>query len=159
MIGTITLVVMKGDERTGYYRQRANNLKQYSKVNNVPKVRWDVPAVPEHITVLQPPMDSTDCIIAIAAIYQTLYWVPQKLQNSMQDHLRLHFNNEEASDEQVTPTDLCTEVQIAAHRACKSHVSQHTASQLANSPADVSLTGVEHLSLHNPATHPAASVP
>lgn len=36
--GTITLVVMKGDERTGNYRQRANNLKQYSKVNNVPKV-------------------------------------------------------------------------------------------------------------------------
>jgi hypothetical protein len=38
IIGTITLVVMKGDERTGYYRQRANNLKQYSKVNNVPQV-------------------------------------------------------------------------------------------------------------------------
>lgn len=40
IVGTITLVVMKGDERTGHYRQRASNLKQYSKVNTIPKVRW-----------------------------------------------------------------------------------------------------------------------
>ena len=39
IIGTITLVVMKGDERTGHYRRCANNLKQYSKVNSVPKVQ------------------------------------------------------------------------------------------------------------------------
>ncbi len=38
IVGTITLVVMKGDERTGHYRQRASNLKQYSKVNSIPKV-------------------------------------------------------------------------------------------------------------------------
>jgi hypothetical protein len=42
IIGTITLVVMKGDERTGHYRRCANNLKQYSKVNSVPKVKQDV---------------------------------------------------------------------------------------------------------------------
>jgi hypothetical protein len=39
IIGTLTLVVMKNDERTGQYRQRASNLKQYSSVNGIKPVR------------------------------------------------------------------------------------------------------------------------
>lgn len=61
IIGTLTLVVMKNDERTGQYRQRASNLKQYSSVNGIKPI----------------------------------------LRQEMQEHLRLHFNNEEAADEQV----------------------------------------------------------
>ena len=52
IIGTITLVVMKGDERTGHYRRCANNLKQYSKVNSVPKVRQNMPTECDHQAVL-----------------------------------------------------------------------------------------------------------
>jgi Ion channel len=52
IIGTITLVVMKGDERTGHYRRCANNLKQYSKVNSVPKVRQDVSTSRNQLAVL-----------------------------------------------------------------------------------------------------------
>ena len=34
-----------------------------------------------------------------------LVWPMQDLNDSMHSHLRLHFTNEEASDEQVTPQE------------------------------------------------------
>ncbi|CAL5221935.1 g4209 [Coccomyxa viridis] len=61
VLGTITLIVIKHDERTGRYRDLTTHLKDYIKVNEI----------------------------------------PPDLNDSMQSHLRLHFNNEEASDEQV----------------------------------------------------------
>lgn len=42
IIGTLTLVVMKNDERTGQYRQRASNLKQNSSVNGIRPVSLSV---------------------------------------------------------------------------------------------------------------------
>ncbi|KAK9903334.1 hypothetical protein WJX75_003130 [Coccomyxa subellipsoidea] len=61
VLGTITLLVVKHDERTGRYRDLSTNLKEYIAVNEI----------------------------------------PEDLNDSMHSHLRLHFNNEEASDEQV----------------------------------------------------------
>ncbi|CAL8465533.1 g5069 [Coccomyxa elongata] len=61
VLGTITLLVVKHDERTGRYRDLSTNLKEYINVNEI----------------------------------------PDDLNGSMHSHLRLHFNNEEASDEQV----------------------------------------------------------
>jgi Ion channel len=37
ILGTITLMVVKGDERTGRYRDRSGNLKAYTAVNHLPK--------------------------------------------------------------------------------------------------------------------------
>jgi hypothetical protein len=61
--GTITLLVVKGDERVGRFRDRSSSLRAYASLNDL----------------------------------------PASLTDSMQDHLRLHFNSEEASDEQVLP--------------------------------------------------------
>lgn len=36
----------------------------------------------------------------------------QALQQSMQEHLRLHFNNEEASDEQVSYPGVCVPAEL-----------------------------------------------
>ncbi|KAK9791836.1 hypothetical protein WJX73_006514 [Symbiochloris irregularis] len=61
ILGTITLLVVKADERTGRYRDRSMHLKNFSQANQL----------------------------------------PQDLKDSMQEHLKLHFSNEEASDEAV----------------------------------------------------------
>ena len=45
-------------------------------------------------------------LIAVAPDNPSAGWYEQGLQNAMLEHLRLHFNNEEASDEQVNP-DFC----------------------------------------------------
>eukprot|EP00884_Botryococcus_braunii_P009821 jgi/Botrbrau1/18840/Bobra.177_2s0005.1 len=69
IMGTISLLVVKADERTGQYRDRAANLKQF---------------VQQHA-------------------------IPSDLRESMQEHLALHFQNEDASDESVLsiyPTTL-----------------------------------------------------
>jgi hypothetical protein len=39
VLGTITLLVVKTDERTGRYRDMSQNLKQYNQVNEIPQVR------------------------------------------------------------------------------------------------------------------------
>ena len=39
ILGTITLTVIKHDERLGFYRQRCNNLKRYANINHIPSVR------------------------------------------------------------------------------------------------------------------------
>ena len=36
--GTITMVVIKNDERTGRFRDRSGSIKAYSKANHIPKV-------------------------------------------------------------------------------------------------------------------------
>ncbi|KAK9847644.1 hypothetical protein WJX84_010180 [Apatococcus fuscideae] len=61
LLGTITLLVVKADERTGRYRDRSANLRQFSEMTSI----------------------------------------PPHLQESMQDHLKLHFEHEEATEEQV----------------------------------------------------------
>lgn len=61
IVGTITLLVVKADERTGNFRERSANLNQYTQTNHI----------------------------------------PSELRESMQEHLRLHFDTENASDEQV----------------------------------------------------------
>lgn len=38
VLGTITLLVVKHDERTGRYRDLSFNLKQYIAVNEIPEV-------------------------------------------------------------------------------------------------------------------------
>eukprot|EP00775_Hariotina_reticulata_P010172 gene10172-10332_t len=61
ILGTITLLVVKNDERTGRYRDLSSNLKTYSTLNQL----------------------------------------PAQLKDEMQEHLKLKFNNQEASDDQV----------------------------------------------------------
>ncbi|KAF6256108.1 hypothetical protein COO60DRAFT_1702472 [Scenedesmus sp. NREL 46B-D3] len=61
ILGTITLLVVKNDERTGRYRDLSSNLKTYTTLNQL----------------------------------------PPELKDEMQEHLRLKFNNQEASDDQV----------------------------------------------------------
>ncbi|KAK9804415.1 hypothetical protein WJX72_011623 [[Myrmecia] bisecta] len=61
ILGSITVLVVRSDKRTGKYRMRSGNLELYSRLNNL----------------------------------------PPELRDSMQSHLRLQFNNEEAADEQV----------------------------------------------------------
>uniref|UniRef100_A0A383VAB8 Cyclic nucleotide-binding domain-containing protein n=1 Tax=Tetradesmus obliquus TaxID=3088 RepID=A0A383VAB8_TETOB len=61
ILGTITLLVVKNDERTGRYRDLSSNLKTYSTLNAL----------------------------------------PPELKDEMQEHLRLKFNHQEASDDQV----------------------------------------------------------
>ena len=42
--GTITMVVIKNDERTGRFRDRSGSIKAYSKANHIPKAsRTPVP--------------------------------------------------------------------------------------------------------------------
>ena len=36
------MVVIKNDERTGRFRDRSSNIKAYTRVNHIPKVRLDV---------------------------------------------------------------------------------------------------------------------
>ncbi len=38
VLGTITLLVVKHDERTGRYRDLSTNLKEYNAVNEIPEV-------------------------------------------------------------------------------------------------------------------------
>lgn len=38
ILGTITLLVVKHDERAGKYRERSENLKTYANINGIPKV-------------------------------------------------------------------------------------------------------------------------
>ena len=38
ILGTITMVVIKNDERTGQFRDRSGNIKAYTKVNHIPRV-------------------------------------------------------------------------------------------------------------------------
>lgn len=38
VLGSITLIVLKGDERVGRFRDRSNNLKAYSIANDIPPV-------------------------------------------------------------------------------------------------------------------------
>ncbi len=38
VLGTITLIVIKHDERTGRYRDLTSHLKDYIKVNEIPPV-------------------------------------------------------------------------------------------------------------------------
>jgi Ion channel len=40
ILGTITLAVIKGDKRTGRYRDLSTNLRQYSVLNQLPRVRF-----------------------------------------------------------------------------------------------------------------------
>ncbi|PSC71927.1 potassium channel SKOR [Micractinium conductrix] len=61
IVGTITLLVVKADERTGNFREQSANLIQYTQTNRI----------------------------------------PPELKESMQEHLRLHFDTQDASDEQV----------------------------------------------------------
>ena len=99
VLGTITLLVVKSDERTGRYRDMSAVLKEYIVVN-------EIPTVCVHQTCFQ-------CCWLHAMIPDRLHnftgWLPiyshkcaQDLSDSMTAHLRLHFSNEEASDEQVT---------------------------------------------------------
>ena len=39
ILGTITLLVVKADERTGRYRDRSMHLKNFTQANNLPVVR------------------------------------------------------------------------------------------------------------------------
>ena len=61
ILGTITLLVVKQDERTGKYRDQSANLRQFTAANRL----------------------------------------PTELRDSLQEHLRLHFDTSEVSDEQV----------------------------------------------------------
>ena len=44
VLGTITLLVVKHDERTGRYRDLSTNLKEYIAVNEIPEVRCTITA-------------------------------------------------------------------------------------------------------------------
>ncbi|BDA49938.1 probable potassium channel AKT2 [Coccomyxa sp. Obi] len=80
VLGTITLLVVKHDERTGRYR---HDLFLTEKMLYTPQtgIFWDLSTnLKEYINVNE---------------------IPDDLKDSMHSHLRLHFNNEEASDEQV----------------------------------------------------------
>ncbi|KAK9840789.1 hypothetical protein WJX81_004819 [Elliptochloris bilobata] len=61
VLGTITILIVKHDQKLGTYRERIDNCRQYSAINDV----------------------------------------PPDLTASMMAHLRLSFNNEQASDERV----------------------------------------------------------
>ena len=37
--GTMTMLVVKGDEKTKVYRERVQKLDNYSAINEIPKVR------------------------------------------------------------------------------------------------------------------------
>ncbi len=38
ILGTITLLVVKNDERTGKFRDQSASLRQYTTINNIPQV-------------------------------------------------------------------------------------------------------------------------
>ncbi|GAX74508.1 hypothetical protein CEUSTIGMA_g1957.t1 [Chlamydomonas eustigma] len=61
VLGTITLLVVKQDERTGKYRDQSANLREFTSTHSL----------------------------------------PADLKESLQEHLRLHFDTSEASEEQV----------------------------------------------------------
>lgn len=39
ILGTITLLVVKSDEKAGEYREQSNSMKQYGALNDLPQVR------------------------------------------------------------------------------------------------------------------------
>jgi hypothetical protein len=45
VLGTITLIVIKHDERTGRYRDLTSNLKDYIRVNEIPPVSKGTPCM------------------------------------------------------------------------------------------------------------------
>ena len=67
LLGTITLLVVKADERTGRYRDRSANLRQFSEMTSIPHVSPPPPPPPhpaahkEHrdllATLPSPPVD------------------------------------------------------------------------------------------------------
>jgi len=39
ILGSFTLIVIRGDERVGIYRGKCSNLREYSAQNRIPKAR------------------------------------------------------------------------------------------------------------------------
>ena len=95
VLGTITLLVVKSDERTGRYRDMSQNLKQYNQVNEIPQARAHVHAC----TPLTSPHPQSRSLVQ--GTRAEALCMAQDLSDSMHAHLRLHFGNEEASDEHV----------------------------------------------------------
>lgn len=44
MPGTVTMLMVKGDQRSAAFRDRITNLKDYSNINVLPKVRAHIAA-------------------------------------------------------------------------------------------------------------------
>ncbi|GFH17386.1 cyclic nucleotide-binding domain-containing protein, partial [Haematococcus lacustris] len=61
ILGTVTMLLTKGDKRMKLFRDRVTNLRSYGKINEL----------------------------------------PQRLMTAMEAHVELHFQSEQASDEQV----------------------------------------------------------
>ena len=86
VIGSVTLVVVKGDERAEQYRQQMQNLQKYAALNDLPLVRAG-PAVR-----LLPGVPGGR--VAVACSNTAVAANVQDLKENMLSHLKLSFNNE-----------------------------------------------------------------
>lgn len=191
ILGTITLLVVKSDERTGRYRDMSSNLKTYSTLNRLPQVRAGCGRLRRtgcgchrtHMPWLLLTARTTACkqtLSDVRALSCMLLagagLLTQELKDEMQEHLRLKFNNQEASDEQVRVSGTaaasagCCAATMSAC-SCSHGGLAHTwplccalacpfcACSMLLLPRHAAWPGAVDLPHHHPAPHPAPSVP
>ena len=79
VIGSVTLVVVKGDERAEEYRQQMQNLQKYAAVNSLPPVR------------------DTRCpwVLCCTHTLHAASGCAQDLKDNMLSHLKMSFDNKQ----------------------------------------------------------------
>ena len=125
------LAQVKADERTGNFREQSANLNQYTQVRPPGGGCGRAPAAggcswahlkdcrTAHLHDACPPT----CLPSPPVCVQA-NGIPSELKESMQEHLRLHFDTQDASDEQVRASLLAHAAMQAGPQAMASNAGQ-----------------------------------